>query len=82
MRADAVLSALIARWTAYTLKRAIADVAATSDQAYRDFGLDRGEVLRALGWLRSDIEARSGAAPRAPRARRSTRTLHGAEAAA
>jgi len=64
MRADAVLSPLFARWTAYTLKRAIADVAATSDQAYRDFGLDRDEILRALRCLRAEIEGRPATAAR------------------
>jgi hypothetical protein len=49
------LVALWEAWTAHTLSRAIADVASTSDKNYRDLGLDKAEVLAALGCLREDI---------------------------
>jgi hypothetical protein len=52
------LAALCEVWTAYTLKRAIADVASTCDEDYRDFGLDKGEILAALTSLRDEIKAR------------------------
>jgi hypothetical protein len=52
------LSALCQAWTAHTLKRAIADVASMSDKAYRDFGLDKGEVLAALTSLHDEIKGR------------------------
>jgi hypothetical protein len=55
------MAALRAAWTAWTLKRAIADVATTSDQDYRAFGLDKGEILQGLRQLRDEIE-RSGLA--------------------
>jgi hypothetical protein len=42
------IAALCGAWTAYTLSRAIADVAATTEQDYRDFGLDKGEILAEL----------------------------------
>jgi hypothetical protein len=44
-------------WAAYTLKRAIADVASTSDQDYRDFGLDKAEILGGLRNLREQVVA-------------------------
>lgn len=50
------LTALWKVWTAYALKRAISDVASTSDQDYRDFGLDKAEILAALRRLRDEIE--------------------------
>lgn len=53
------LTALGAAWAAHTLKRAIADVSSTSDQAYRDFGLDKAEILIALGRLRKQIAVNS-----------------------
>ena len=52
------LSALCEAWTARTLKRAIADVASMNDQDYRDFGLDKGEILVALTSLRDQIKGR------------------------
>jgi hypothetical protein len=52
------LSALCEVWTAYTLKRAIADVASTRDEDYRDFGLDKGEILAALTSLRDEIKGK------------------------
>ena len=48
--------------TTRTLKRAIADLASTSDQDYRDFGLDKGDILRGLGQLRYELEC-SGSKP-------------------
>jgi hypothetical protein len=51
----AALSALCKTWTAYTLERAIADVAATSEQDYREFGLDKVQMLAALRQLRGEI---------------------------
>lgn len=47
-------------WAAYTLKRAIADVASTSDQDYRDFGLDKAEILGELRNLREQVVAHRG----------------------
>jgi hypothetical protein len=41
-------------WTAYLLKRAIADVA-TMSRDYRAVGLDRAEVLAALTHLREGM---------------------------
>jgi hypothetical protein len=55
----AMMAALCAAWTTFTLKRAIADVASTSDQDYRDFGLDKGDILRGLGQLRYELECSS-----------------------
>lgn len=49
------LAALWEAWTAHTLSRAIADVISTSDKDYRDLGLDKAEILAALGCLRKDI---------------------------
>jgi len=43
-------------WTAYTLKRAIADVASMNDQDYRTFGLDKAEILGALTRLHAEVE--------------------------
>jgi len=51
------LTALCNAWTLYTLKRAIADVAATSEQDYREFGFDKAEILTALRQLSDEIEA-------------------------
>jgi hypothetical protein len=48
--------ALCKVWTAYTLKRAIDDVASTSEQAYLEFGLDKAEILSALERLRDEIK--------------------------
>jgi hypothetical protein len=53
------MAALCRAWTTFTLKRAIADVASTSDQDYRDFGLDKGDILRGLGQLRYELECSS-----------------------
>ena len=47
-------------WAAYTLRRAIAGVASTSDQDYRDFGLDKAEILGGLRNLRAQVMADSG----------------------
>jgi hypothetical protein len=54
-----MMAALGAAWATFTLKRAIADVASTSDQAYRDFGLDKGDILKGLGQLRYELECSS-----------------------
>jgi hypothetical protein len=43
-------------WIAYTLKRAIADVASMNDQDYRTFGLDKAEILGALTRLHAEVE--------------------------
>ena len=58
-RLRSALSALGAGWAAYTVKRAIAGVASTSDRAYRDCGLDKAEILVALRRLREQIVADS-----------------------
>jgi hypothetical protein len=42
-------------WTAYTLERAIADVASMGDEDYLQFGLDRAEILEALARLRDEV---------------------------
>ena len=49
------LTALCNAWTVYTLKRAIADVAATREQDYREFGFDKAEILTALRRLSDEI---------------------------
>jgi hypothetical protein len=51
------LIALCKTWAAYTVKRAIADVASTSKRDYREFGLDKAELLAALEQLQSAIES-------------------------
>ena len=62
------LTALWKVWATYTLKRAIADVASMSDRDYRDFGLDKAEILGALRSLREQLVASRGtvAAAHAP----------------
>jgi len=55
--AHRALAALWKVWAAYTLKRAIADVASTSDRDYRDFGLDKAEILGALRSLHQQVVA-------------------------
>jgi hypothetical protein len=59
--AHQALTTLRKVWAAYTLKRAIADVASTSDRDYRDFGLDKAEILGALRSLHEQVVARHGA---------------------
>ena len=49
------MSALCKAWTVHTLRRAIADVASTREQDYREFGLDKAEILAALKRLRAEI---------------------------
>jgi hypothetical protein len=49
------VTALCKAWTVHTLRRAIADVASTSEQDYREFGLDKAEILAALKRLRAAI---------------------------
>jgi hypothetical protein len=50
------VAALCAAWTIYTLKRASADVASMTDWDYRDFGLDKDDMLRVLRQLRYGLE--------------------------
>ena len=50
------MAALCGAWTTHTLKSAIADVASNSDQEYRDFGFDKGDILRGLRQLRYELE--------------------------
>ena len=66
--AHRALTALWKVWAAYTLKRAIADVASTSDRDYRDFGLDKAEILGALRSLHEQVVANreTAAAAHAP----------------
>ena len=56
--AHRALTALWKVWAAYTLERAIADVASTSDRDYRAFGLDKTEILGALRSLHEQVVAR------------------------
>jgi hypothetical protein len=49
------LAALCKAWAQYSLKRAIADVASTSEQDYRHFGFDKAEILEALARLQDEI---------------------------
>jgi hypothetical protein len=49
------VTALCKAWTVHTLRRAIADVASTSEQDYREFGFDKAEILAALKRLRAEI---------------------------
>ena len=49
------IQALCSVLTTRTLKRAIADLASTSDQDYRDFGLDKGDILREAAALRTRV---------------------------
>src|SRR5262245_64753943 len=48
--------ALRKAWTAYTLKRAITDVASMRHEDYRQFGLEKDEILAALERLQDGIE--------------------------
>jgi hypothetical protein len=57
------LAALCRAWTVHTLKRAIADVASTSDRDYRAFGFDKAELLAALRRLRDELEGDGTLAP-------------------
>jgi hypothetical protein len=68
------LIALCRTWAAYTVRRAIIDVTSTSEQDYREFGLDKAEMLAALEMLRGELEgslsreaAHDAPAPGAPR---------------
>ncbi len=56
------LASLGRAWTLYTIERAIADVDATTAAAYRDFGLDKAEMLSALSALRDELK-RAGRLP-------------------
>jgi hypothetical protein len=49
------VAALRRAWTAYTLKRAIRDVASMREEDYRQFGLNKVEILAALARLRDEI---------------------------
>jgi hypothetical protein len=48
-----VVAALRRAWTTYTLNRAIGDVASMREEDYRQFGLDKAEILAALQRLRA-----------------------------
>src|SRR5262245_2762379 len=52
---------LFRTWAAYTVGRAIADVAATSAADYRQFGLDKEDMLAALERLREQLRGRESA---------------------
>ena len=54
------VKALCKGWAAYSLRRALSDVALTSEQDYRRFGLDKAEILAALSRLHEEI---GGGAP-------------------
>lgn len=67
------LAALRQAYVAHTLKRAIADVSSTSEGDYRDFGLDKAELLDGLTSLLAVVRAAPDACapsvavkPRAP----------------
>jgi hypothetical protein len=62
------LAALRQAFVAHTLKRAIADVAATSESDFRDFGIDKGELLDGLARLREVVRSDAPAAAAAGRA--------------
>jgi hypothetical protein len=53
------MAALCAALTTCTLKHAIADLASMSDQDFRDFGLDKGDILWGLRQLRYELECAS-----------------------
>ena len=57
LRMRGALDALRKAWAAFTLERAIADVASMRDQDYRDFGLEKAEILSALRQLREECAA-------------------------
>jgi hypothetical protein len=57
-RVKARTRALCQAWAAYALKRAITDVASTSEQDYLAFGLDKAEILAALAQLRDEVGGR------------------------
>lgn len=65
-RVRARAKALCSAWAAYTLKRAITDVATTSAQDYSAFGLDKAQILAALALLRDEIDAGGSPAARHP----------------
>jgi hypothetical protein len=54
------VNALCKAWAAHSLRRALADVASTSEQDYRHFGLDKAEIVAALSRLHDEI---SGSGP-------------------
>ena len=49
-------AALRAAWVRHTVRRAIAAVRSASDEGYRAFGWDRGELLAKLQWLHDEID--------------------------
>jgi hypothetical protein len=51
-----VPTALCRTWAGHTVRRAIADVSATSEQDYQEFGLNKAEMLAALELLRDELE--------------------------
>jgi hypothetical protein len=58
-RANQHLAALRAAWVSHTLKRAIAAVRSASDEDYRAFGWDRGELLAKLQCLHDESDLSS-----------------------
>jgi hypothetical protein len=58
------LAPLLKAWASHTLKRVIADVAATSDRDYGEFGLDKAEMLAALRQLHDEIASEEGSTSR------------------
>jgi hypothetical protein len=50
------MAALHAAWIAHTVKQAIAAVGSASDEDYRAFGWERGQLLAQLQWLRAEKE--------------------------
>lgn len=50
------MAALHAAWIAHTVKQAIAAVGSASDEDYRAFGWERGQLLAQLLWLRAEKE--------------------------
>jgi hypothetical protein len=50
------LVALRTAWLAHMLRKATTAVARSDEQAYRDIGLDREEILRALSLVHDGLE--------------------------
>jgi hypothetical protein len=50
------LVALRTAWLAHILRQATTAVARSDEQTYRDFGLDREEILRALRLVHDGLE--------------------------
>jgi hypothetical protein len=54
------MEALRTAWAADMVRQAIAAVSSASDDDYRAFGWERGELLARLWWLRGEIEEAGG----------------------